>query len=213
MVTINSDVRVVDTLIDGPTLEPLDLDEVKKALRFTSDTEDTLIDAYISAARQHFEEQTGRQLMLATRERRFYTLPDGPLELPFPPLREVLSVSTGDSGSPDSDLVLGTDYTVSTPTGPHAAPGLIYPVSGAIWPNAAQAIVRYRCGYGNSIGDIPELIRVILHQLVATFHKYRASVQEIKPGAQMAPVPFLDPMILAFKYSALPVYPATRSWV
>ena len=35
-------VRYDDFLVTGPTMEPLDLDEVKKHLRFTATTEDTL---------------------------------------------------------------------------------------------------------------------------------------------------------------------------
>jgi len=72
------------TLIEGPALEPLDLDQVKKHLRFGPTTEDTLLDGWISAARQYFEEQTGRQVMRATWELATYTVmaPSGPQAAP-----------------------------------------------------------------------------------------------------------------------------------
>lgn len=209
-----TDLRVVDTLIEGPALEPIDLDEVKKALKFTPTTEDTLIDAYMSAARQRFEELTGIDIMATTRERRIYGTVGGPIELPHPPLLEVLSVTYGDLGD-ETTLVEDTDFAVVMPIGPFPSPGFIRSLNTAGWTSGVQTVIRYRSGFGTQRAAVPELVKVTLYQLVASFHKFRASVQDIRPGAQMAPVPFVEDILKAFKYHALPVYPMTGTppWV
>jgi uncharacterized phiE125 gp8 family phage protein len=214
MVTL-TDLRVVDTLIEGPMLEPIDLDEVKKALKFTPTSEDTLLDAYISAARQSFEEVTGIQIMAATRERRIYGTAGGPIELPYPPLLEVVSATYGTVGD-ETALVEDTDFALVPGVGTFPSPGFLRSLNAAGWMSGAQTVIRYRCGFGTQRAAVPELVKVTLYQMVASFHKFRASVQDIRPGAQMATVPFVDDILKSFKYHALPVYPVTGTpptWV
>lgn len=212
MVTL-TDLRVVDTLIEGPALEPIDLDEVKKALKFTPTTEDTLIDAYMSAVRQQFEETTGLQLMDALRERRVYGTVGGPLELPHPPLREIVSVTYGDLGD-ETALVEGTDYVVVMPTGTFPSPGFIRSLNTAGWTSGRQTVIRYRCGFGTQRAAVPELVKVTLYQMIATFHKFRSTVIEPR-GNDPKLLPFVNDILKAFKYHALPVFPLTGTtpWV
>lgn len=206
-----TDIAVYDTLITGPTLEPLDLDEVKKHLRFSPTSEDTLLDTWISAARQYFEEQTGRQLLTATWERRLDAFPVGLIELPHPPLQDVVSVTylddNGDTQTLDDDA-----YVVTTPAGPQATRGFLEPAMGTSWPSAGTTRgtvrVRYTAGYGDHPGDVPELVKGVLGLLVGHFHRWRAEVHETRQGTQISRLPFGVPELIAgFKYTALPVYP------
>lgn len=207
--------RVAELLIAPPTIEPLDLDEIKKSLRFTSTSEDTLLDVFISAARQHFEDITGRQLMEAVWERRITGAFAGVIELPHPPLLEIVSVRSGEVG--DEDTFDAANYVVTAPTGPHAARGWLKLVDGASWPTATETRIRYRAGYGSHPGDVPELIRVALGFLVGHFHKYRAEVQETKFAGALTQLPLgAEAILKSFKYSALPIYPlrpVITSWV
>lgn len=213
--TTASCLRVSEVLVTPPTWEPLDLDEVKRSLRFTPTSEDTLIDVFMSAARQHFEDITGRQLADAMWEYRIAGAFCGVIELPHPPLLEVLSVTYGDEG--DETTLDPSTYTVTAPTGPHAARGWLKLGTGVSWPTANETRIRYRAGYGSNPGDVPELVRVALGFLVGHFHKYRAEVQETKFAGALTTLPLgADAILKSFKYSALPVYPLRpvgTSWV
>lgn len=208
---MNRTIRTVDSLITGPATEPLDLDEVKKHLRFGSTTEDTLLDAWISAARQYFEEQTGRQLITATWELWLDELPAGPIELPHPPLQSVTSMLYVDSNgslvsfsegiSPDVPF-----YAVNAPQGPYAARGRVSPNYGTSWPTPQAEVgavrIRYVAGYGDTPGDVPELAKAALMFLVGHFHKFRS---EVVDGKSPVALPLGAAKIIeGFKYSALP---------
>lgn len=200
------------SLITGPELEPLDLAQVKKHLRFSSTTEDTLLDGWVAAARQYFEDQTGRQIMTATWELWLDAFPTGRLELPKPPLLDVVSVSYLGS---DGDLVAidAADYTVMAPAGALATPGWVQLPYGGLWPTPQDvpgtARVRFRAGYGSATGDVPELVKTLLYLLVGQFHKYRADTVETRFESALSSLPMgVETFMRSFTYTALPKYPA-----
>lgn len=211
-----------DVLITGPALEPIDLDETKRHLRITTTSEDTLLDTYIAMARQYFEEATGRQLIAATWERRLSAFLYGSLvspyypsliELPHPPLIDIVSLTYTDGDGGDVTLEEVTDYVVDASSGAYARRGLVRPIAGGSWPTArgdlGSARIRYRAGYGTHPGDVPELIKGALYFLVGHFYKFRAEVQE---GTALQQVPIgAESIIRAFKYSALPTQPPLRT--
>lgn len=212
---LTRDIDTLLTLVTGPLVEPLDLDEVKKHLKVGSTSEDTLLDTWISAARQHFEEQTGRQVMNATWE---YWLAEAPsqleIELPKAPLRSVVSISYDDAvGDPQTFDV--ANYTVTAPSDPTCPRGRVALVTGSNWPtvtakpNAMR--IRFVAGYGDARGDVPELLRAALYLLVAQFHRFRSEVHEAGNGA-LTTLPIGATTILqAYKYAALPKLPP-RAW-
>lgn len=200
------------SLVEGPTMEPLDLAEVKKHLRFQTTSEDTLLDVWIAAARQYFEEQTGRQVMQSTWELWLDGFPSGRIELPKPPLLEVESVSYVGA---DGELVdVGAaGYTVMAPAGPQANPGWVQLVYGGTWPTAqdvAGAVrIRFKAGYGAAPGDVPELVRTLLYLLVGHFHKYRSETVETRFESAISTLPVgAEVFMRSFKYTALPRNPA-----
>ncbi len=207
-------IDTTDSLITGPTVEPLDLDEVKKVLRFTSTSEDTLIDVWISAARQHFEEQTGRQLMTATWEYALDAFPTDPrnggnyqIEIPHPPLQGVTSLAY-DDGSGVEQIMDPADYVIRNESGSHCKRGRVVLAATATWPGTSgqpkSVRIRYQAGYGDAPGDVPELCKGALYFLVGHFHQFRA---EVHAGDRftIAKLPFgAEEILRGFRYSALP---------
>lgn len=210
-------IDIDDSLIVGPALEPLDLEEVKKQRRFSPTTLDTLFDLWISAARQQFEEQTGRQLITATWERWLSAFPSTTeIELPHPPLQSVVSV-TYDDANGTAQTFDAASYRVIAPAGPYGRRGRIALVSGASWPSssglAASVRIRYTAGYGGAPGAVPELAKYALLMLVGHFHKYGEQVQEAKNNV-LQELPLGAAQVMrAFQYSALPQLAPLRSLV
>jgi len=219
-----STLTLTDTLIStvaggSPAVQALTLAYVKQHIRALGTTDDTLTSVYIDAAASYFEEQTGRQLLTATREAWIDAFPfvggsgsDARIELPKPPLQSVTSVKYIDSsgvlqsyqgGSPLANL-----FTTSIPVGPYAQRGFVEPVSGGVWPIARAQTgtvrIRYVCGYGNTAADIPPLIRGILCFLVGHFDTFRSAVHEAARGNVIV-LPYGVQMLMdGFKYSAYP---------
>lgn len=207
------------SLITGPEMEPLDLAQVKRHLRFSTTTEDTLLDGWIAAARQYFEEQTGRQVMKATWELWLDAFPVGRIELPKPPLIDVVSVSyvSADGlvalvAGDEDDLVTG-DYNVMAPAGAQASTGWVQLPYGGVWPTPqgvpGAVRVRFTAGYGSAQGDVPELVKTLLYLLVGHFHKYRSDTVETRFGSALSSLPLgVEAFMRSFRHTALPKYPA-----
>lgn len=216
-----STLRITDSLIStvasaSPANLPLTLTYAKQHIRALGTTDDTLTTFRILAAAQFFEEQTGRQLLTATREAWLDAFPfvgfsggTARIELPKPPLQSVVSVKYIDSsgtlqsfrgGSPIADL-----FTTVKPVGPYAARGWVEPTYGTYWPTARAQTgavrIQYTCGYGDTAAAIPELVRGVLCFLVGHFDQYPVptvpgGIEEIPYGIRI--------MLEGFKYSALP---------
>lgn len=212
---------LTDTLIStvaggSPAVQALTLAYAKLHIRALGSTDDALLSVYIDAAASYFEEQTGRQLLTATREVWLDAFPfvgasgsGARIELPHPPLQSVVSVKYIDSsgvlqtygGSPAT-------FRTSAPVGDYAHRGFVEPTSGSVWPIArcetGAVRIQYTCGYGNTADDMPSLVRGVLCYLVAHFDTYRTPVQETIRG-QILEVPYGVQMMLdGFKFSASP---------
>lgn len=183
-------VRVDDFLVTPPEIEPLDLAETKKSLRFTPSTEDALISLYISMARQLFEDQTGLQLITATYARVMDAIPAYGVSLPRRPVQSVVSVGY-DDGSPET-MLDPSGYRVVAPSGLFPQPGRIEWIGGG-W-SATRGRIVYTAGFGNDQSDVPELIRGALLMLVGHFHKRRAETHE---GKDVVSVPMGAETIMA----------------
>lgn len=196
-----------ESLITGPTLEPIDLDEAKKSIRFTSTTEDTLIDTWISAARMYFETETDRQVMTATWEYWLDCFPSQcEIELPHPPLRSVLSVKYDDTDGVEQTLSSAL-YRVDATSGPFCKRGRLVLLSGTEWPETiyqpSSVRIRYTAGYGDVPGDVPELIKAAIFFMVNHFFKFRAEVYESRQGHALQSLPIGAKAILSgFKFSS-----------
>lgn len=183
------EIQTRDYLITGPTIEPLDLEEVKKQRRFSATSLDTLFDLWIGAARQDFEQMTGIQLLTATREYALDAFPGAcAIQIPRPPLQAIVSITYGDAGGSPEQTVDAASYVVTPPlTDPPSAD--VYPsrsrvalVAGASWPTVTGqpglVRIRYRCGFGDAPGAVPELIVYALQLFVGSAHKYSEDLLE-----------------------------------
>lgn len=194
--TFGREIYVSEALIEPPTSEPIELDEVKKHIRFTPTSEDTLIETYISMARQYFEEYTGLQLMPAVWEQRLNQYPSGVnvgddvIELRRSPVIEIVSI-THDDGSPEQE-VDAADYALDIQHAPQRS--TVRPVSA--WPSSDGSLgsvrIRYRAGYsteGSPTNDVPALIKGVLYLLVGYFHQFRSEAFVNSPGGSLEKLP------------------------
>lgn len=200
---------ILTRLAASPEALALDLADVKRQRRLPPGPSslDDLLETWIIAATEHFQEQTGRQCIETSFELRL----DGPppdrfLELPRPPLRSVQSVGYYD-GSDWIDFD-ASSYTVIAPTGTHCAPGRILLNSGASWPTPIEQPggfrVLFTAGYGTSAADMPGLVKATLMFLVGHFHKYGEEVVGGPEANSLTTLPLgATAMITAFKYTAL----------
>lgn len=205
----------ISTVAGGsPAVQALSLTYVKSHIRALGTSDDTLIGVYIDQATSYFEEQTGRQCLLATREAWLDAFPfigmsgaDQRIELPKPPLVSVVSVKYIDAngvlqsfrgGSPIADL-----YRISAPAGDYATRGYVEPLYGQRWPTARAETgavrIQYTCGYGSTSAAMPQLVRGILCFLVGHFDQYRSGTQD----QAVAAIPLgVKDMLDGFKYTA-----------
>jgi uncharacterized phiE125 gp8 family phage protein len=94
-------------VLTAATVEPVTLEEAKLHLRVDTDAEDTMIQSFISAARDYCERETG--IALASQTLEYTTEATDYIFLPLAPVTLVESVVSVFEGV-ERDLVEGTDY-------------------------------------------------------------------------------------------------------
>lgn len=235
---MNPELSMTDTLIStvaggSPAVQALTVAYAKQHIRALGTADDALTAVRIDAAASYFEEQTGRQLLTATREVWLDAFPfvgasgsAARIELPHPPLQSIVSITYIDSGG-----VLQTFggspavYRASIPVGDYARRGCVEPVSGQMWPIARAETgavrIRYTCGYGSTAAAIPSLVRGILCFLIGHFDTFPSAVHPSDRGQTLTELPLgVQAMLAGFKYSALPsqvlraqAVPPVSSWL
>ena len=167
-------------LITASTEEPVSRSEAKLWLRIDEHdvTEDALIDALITRARQRFEEMTQRSTMIQAFD--FY--PDESIdsgcavELPKAPLVSVTAIRSFAS----TDLT-DTGGTAMSTSGYYADTarefGRVYPASGFTYPTASREInpyvISFTAGYSTGSSGVPEGIKAEVKQLLAALYEHR----------------------------------------
>lgn len=126
-----------------PLAEPLSVTEAKTHLRVTVSDEDTLIAALISTAREQAEALLNRALVARTWEKLIDAFPcSGTIELPWSPVRSVVSVKYLDANG--AELTLSpSSYTLDR----HATPGWLVPAYALDWPVTRADINAVRVRY------------------------------------------------------------------
>jgi uncharacterized phiE125 gp8 family phage protein len=143
--------------ITPPLEQPLTVAVVRDThLRVTNGTiEDDYITRLIRTTTQVAERVTRRALMPQTRELVLSRFPVGAgrIEVPWPPLIEVVSIDYVDpDGTPQTLTVSPPQYQVSAPFGPTCGKGVLVPARGETWPSTDvetpdAVTVTFRCGY------------------------------------------------------------------
>lgn len=162
-------------LITAPTIEPVTIEEVKSHTHITSDaSEDANIARWIATARKLAEDFQRRAYIRQTWELSFDRFPALPLDIPRPPLINIVSLKYYDSANVEynydlSNLIIDVS----------SEPGRISLQYSLTWPTVVlrpiDAVkIRYDCGY-SSTGDtltttespdashVPEYIKDAIH--------------------------------------------------
>jgi uncharacterized phiE125 gp8 family phage protein len=169
------------TLIAGPALEPVSLDEVKAHLRVDHDDEDDLLTAAIVAARSHVESATRRVLVAQTWRVHLDRWPRRRLlRLPVGPLISVDEVRVRSANGPT--VVDAEAYVVDTAS----VPGRLF-LSGDVLSPATRAPgaieIDLTAGYGALASSVPSPLRHAIRMLVAHWYEQRGAVADPSRGA------------------------------
>lgn len=164
-------------IITPVSTEPITLSEAKLFIISPDDTEDTLISAIITAAREYCENFTRRALATQTIEA---YLPAFPVcdrfELPLPPLQSVASVKYKNSAGIETTMTVDKDYYVDDES---SVGGIVLPY-GYVWPNFTEYPVNavkvlYTAGY-SSINVMPKSIKQAMLLLISYWYDNRSAV-------------------------------------
>lgn len=178
-------------LITPPESEPLEVEEVRDHLRIVTTTEDSYLEALISAARSMAEQYTNRALITQTWDVALDAFPEY-FEIPWAPLQAVQSLTylNGDGttelyNSISSPQVGIESYIIDTWSQP-ARLALPY---GGTWPShytqANSVVLRIVAGYGDTGADVPAPIRQAMLLLIGHWYEHRESVSEVQNLAEM----------------------------
>lgn len=126
-------------------VDPMNLDEAKELIRWTTDEEDGLIFAFISAARFAAEKETGYELAVKQYDLTLDYFTNWDVEMPTP-LQSVDLVQYRDSDGNIHVMTENVDYVVDL------ARGLICPLWGHWWPiftpwPSGAVLIRFTSGY------------------------------------------------------------------
>ena len=146
---------------------------VEAVIDSADSSEDALLSAWISAAREYGEDYTSHAFATQTREYYRNTFPVlDLLEWPFRPLTSITSVTYKDSAGAVTTMTANTDYIVDTDTEPGGI-YLPYSVDWPVfteWPQNAVAI-KGVCGY--TAATLPKQFKQALLMHVGYFYKFR----------------------------------------
>jgi uncharacterized phiE125 gp8 family phage protein len=161
------------SLVTPPAVEPITLDQAKLRLRISDNAQDSRLVHLIRVARQRVERETGQALLSQTwLERRDAWDGDGRMlafstqfRLLKPPLMALEALTVYDVD--DTPTVIDpSGFFIDT----LAEPGRIALKPDTAWPQPGRAVggieIRFRCGYGDSVDDVPAPLVEAVSKLV-----------------------------------------------
>lgn len=162
----------------------ISLEDMKKHLRVGFDDDDDMIEAYTLAATQYVDGKDGvlgRALGEQTWEMRLSSFPCGNIEIPLPPLIEVVSVKYIDEDDTEQTYDAAKYHVVG-----EGGRGRISLVSDETWPTLGSGwpepvIVQFRAGYIDSsvsppIAAVPEPILAAIKLLTGNLYANRETI-------------------------------------
>lgn len=167
------------TLVTAAGQEPISLAEAKLHLNEDFDDNDALIRALISAARQHVESYTRRQLITQTWDYQMDAFPCGAFIVPLAPVSAISSMSYVDTAGV-TQTWSSSNYRTDLPVGERAPRPRIEPAYGVSYPStqAVMNAVTVRCvvGYGASGASVPAPILAAMKLLIGHWFANRELV-------------------------------------
>lgn len=176
-------------VLTAATVEPVSTSDMKLHLRVDHSTDDALIGALVSAARDYVERQTRRPLVNTTYRQTMDYFPDGAIELLRGPAVQIAVAGAyayampriryyDENGDLNTLTFAGGDFELDL----DANPPRLNLIPMDTWPNTesgkANAVeVDYVAGYGSSAAAVPALLVTCVKLLVAHWYENRAAVQ------------------------------------
>jgi len=184
------------------TAEPVEIADVKTHLKIQTTAEDTLIDLYITAARQSCENLIKRSLVDTRWALMIDDFYSSRIELPRPPLSTVVADITVSYRKTDGNTtnLSSTYYTIEH----RAEPGFLRLNHQLNWPNNVQdsegaVTISYRSGYSSvtETTACPEGIKHWIKMRVGQMLEYRESLTDERPARVQAD--FVDGLLDPYK--------------
>lgn len=190
-------------LIEAPASLPVTLAEVKAHAVISHSADDTLLTALLKSAVEQAQHMTGRQLCTATWELVLDAFPDAlpglsrnaPIELPYPPLQSVESITYTDTDGAAQTMLSGT-YAVDTAS----VPGQVLPAYGQEWPDTLDTpgavVIRFIAGWAMDDAVSPEVwtgpdgIKTWICSRVSTLYAHRETLPMVTAMNQIGELPF-----------------------
>jgi len=174
------------SIVTAPAIEPITLTEAKAFCRVDSDSEDTLITALITAARQWCENFTNRAFIEQSWRYSLDSQDEFPavIRVPRPKLVSVTHIKSYSLTNVASTVAPATYFADV-----HSTPGRIVLNDGQIWPTDLRAIdsleIEYKAGYGATAADVPDNIRTAIKRIVATMFEHREEAAALLAGGSV----------------------------
>jgi uncharacterized phiE125 gp8 family phage protein len=160
-------------VITAVTAEPVLLATARLHLKADSTTEDALIEAWITAAREFAEHYTGRSLAAQVLEMALDEFPaDGAaIELDMPPVNAITSVKYTDTAGVEQTLDVGS-YALST----YGASRTLALTYGSSWPSTREVPDAVRIRYSAGYAICPKAAIAAILLMVAHWYEHRSDV-------------------------------------
>lgn len=176
-------------VLTAPAVEPVSTSDMKLHLRVDHSTDDSLIAALITGARDYVERHTRRALVNTTYRLTLDYFPDGPIELPRQPASQIASGGSYAYAMPriryydvDGNQQTLTYAAEDFELGLDSNPPMLHLTPMDTWPNTengkANAVeVDFVAGHGAAAANVPPLLVQCIKLLVAHWYENRAAVQ------------------------------------
>lgn len=168
-----------------PASEPVTLADIKAHCRIEVSTDDALVAALISAAREYIERRTGMAMVTQTWVMTFDDWPEDEIELPVYPVQSISSITYVDTDGATQTLS-GSIYQLDA-TGDPATVSLAY---GQTWPPArdqeASITLTFVAGYtGSGANVMPDGLKHAIRMLVGHWYENRETAIVGTTAAEM----------------------------
>lgn len=160
----------------APSVEPVTAQEALDHLRLDAVTEYNLIEALVTAAREHVEQVTARALITQTWQLTLDAFPTV-IRPPRPRLQSASSLQYVDTNGTTQTLAT-SEYRVDT----QQEPGRITEAFGQFWPSTRDVTgavtLTYVAGYGDAPSDVPQPIKQAMLLLIGSWYEQRQSTAD-----------------------------------
>jgi uncharacterized phiE125 gp8 family phage protein len=181
--------RYSTTLSVAPTVEPVSVAEMMGGdddgpqgyMKIPNDAQNLRVAEMIKVARQTAERYTQRQFVTATWKMLFDAFPGscGAIELPYPPLQSITSITYYDAAG-DLQTLDASTYQVDI----YHEPGMVQPEPDETWPDTEldrlnAVTITFKAGYGDAGTDVPEPLRMAVRMGAAHLYEHREDPIEV----------------------------------